>query len=159
MSDASVCPRPLVSRVASSIAQGLSEQLESDVNQLTESLANLQKAVARYHTSGRALEAMEEETEGKDMLVPLTSSLYVPGKLGSVDKVLLDVGTGYFVEKSPADGVDYCKRKVGLVRDNMEKLIEVISTKRKQATQVQQVFAMKMQAMEAAQAKQNEVGA
>jgi hypothetical protein len=35
----------------------------------------------------------------------------------------------------------------------------VISTKRKQATQVQQVFAMKMQAMEAAQAKQNEVGA
>ena len=63
MSDASVCPRPLVSRVASSIAQGLSEQLESDVNQLTESLANLQKAVARYHTSGRALEAMEEETE------------------------------------------------------------------------------------------------
>ena len=56
-------------------------------------------------------------------------------------------------------GVDYCKRKVSLVRDNMEKLIEVISTKRKQATQVQQVFAMKMQAMEAAQAKQNEVGA
>ena len=42
---------------------------------------------------------MEEETEGKDMLVPLTSSMYVPGKLGSVDKVLLDVGTGYFVEK------------------------------------------------------------
>tara|TARA_B100001778_G_scaffold244319_1_gene204608 strand:+ start:172 stop:561 length:390 start_codon:yes stop_codon:yes gene_type:complete len=128
------------------------------VNQLTESLANLQKAVARYHTSGRALEAMEEETEGKDMLVPLTSSLYVPGKLGAVDKVLLDVGTGYFVEKSPADGVDYCKRKVTLVRDNMEKLIEVISTKRKQATQVQQAFGVKMQAMEAAQAKQNEVG-
>ena len=41
----------------------------------------------------------------------------------------------------------------------MEKLIEVISTKRKQATQVQQAFGMKMQAMEAAQAKQNEVGA
>ena len=54
--------------------------------------------------------------------------------------------------------MDYCKRKVTLVRDNMEKLIEVISTKRKQATQVQQAFGVKMQAMEAAQAKQNEVG-
>ena len=129
------------------------------MNQLTESLANLQKAVARYHTSGRALESMVDETEGKEMLVPLTSSLYVPGKLGAVDTVLLDVGTGYFLEKSPADGVDYCKRKVMLVRENMEKLIEVISTKRKQAMQVNQVFAAKMQAMEAAAARQNEVGA
>lgn len=139
--------------------QGLSEQLESDVNQLTESLANLQKAVGRYHTSGRALEGMSEETEGKEMLVPLTSSLYVPGKLGDVSHVLLDVGTGYFLEKSPADGVDYCKRKVQLVRDNMEKLIEVISQKRKQATQVQQVFGAKMTMMEQQQAKADEIGA
>ena len=129
------------------------------MNQLTESLANLQKAVARYHTSGRALESMADETEGKEMLVPLTSSLYVPGKLGAVDTVLLDVGTGYFLEKSPTDGVDYCKRKVVLVRENMEKLIEVIETKRKQAMQVNRVFAAKMQAVEAAAAKQNEVGA
>jgi prefoldin alpha subunit len=128
------------------------------VHQLTESLANLQKAVGRYHTSGRALEQMVDEVEGKEMLVPLTSSLYVPGRLGDTAKVLLDVGTGYFVEKSPADGVDYCKRKVGLVRENMEKLIEVIAAKRKQATQVQQVFGMKMQAMEAARMKNEEIG-
>ena len=137
-------------RPSLSSEQGLSEQLEQDVNQLTESLANLQKAVARYHTSGRALESMADETEGKEMLVPLTSSLYVPGKLGAVDTVLLDVGTGYFLEKSPTDGVDYCKRKVVLVRENMEKLIEVIETKRKQAMQVNRVFAAKMQAAEAA---------
>ena len=128
------------------------------MHQLTESLANLQKAVGRYHTSGRALEQMVDEVEGKEMLVPLTSSLYVPGRLGDTAKVLLDVGTGYFVEKSPADGVDYCKRKVGLVRENMEKLIEVIAAKRKQATQVQQVFGMKMQAMEAARMKNEEIG-
>lgn len=145
-------PRP-------SRAQGLSEQLEQDVNQLTESLANLQKAVARFHTSGRALEAMAGETEGKDMLVPLTQSLYVPGKMGSVDTVLMDVGTGYFLERSPEDGVDYCKRKVMLIRENMEKVLEAVNTKRKQAQQVAQVFQAKMQVMEAAAAKANEVGA
>lgn len=32
------------------------------------------------------------------MLVPLTASLYVPGKLDDADKVLVDIGTGYFVE-------------------------------------------------------------
>lgn len=34
------------------------------------------------------------------MLVPLTASLYVPGKLDDADKVLVDVGTGYFIEVS-----------------------------------------------------------
>ena len=32
------------------------------------------------------------------MLVPLTQSLYVPGELASTDTVLVDIGTGYFVE-------------------------------------------------------------
>ena len=35
----------------------------------------------------------------KPLLVPLTSSLYVPGKLASSDNVLVDVGARYFVEK------------------------------------------------------------
>lgn len=33
------------------------------------------------------------------MLVPLTNSLYVKGELTSTDKVLVDVGTGFLIEK------------------------------------------------------------
>ena len=35
---------------------------------------------------------------GTETLVPLTSSLYVTGSLGSTETVLIDVGTGYFLE-------------------------------------------------------------
>lgn len=35
---------------------------------------------------------------GKPALIPLTGSLFVPATLASVDKVLVDVGTGYYVE-------------------------------------------------------------
>jgi len=35
----------------------------------------------------------------KTVLVPLTSSLYVPGKLRDVENVIIDVGTGYYVQK------------------------------------------------------------
>lgn len=35
----------------------------------------------------------------KKILIPLTSSLYVPGRLKDTDNVIVDVGTGYFVEK------------------------------------------------------------
>jgi hypothetical protein len=36
---------------------------------------------------------------GKQILVPLTSSLYVPGKMSDVESVIVDVGTGYYVKK------------------------------------------------------------
>ena len=33
------------------------------------------------------------------VLVPLTNSLYVKGELSSTDSVLVDVGTGFLIEK------------------------------------------------------------
>jgi prefoldin alpha subunit len=45
-------------------------------------------------------------------MVPITASLYVKGKLATADNVLVDVGTGYFVEKPVPDADDYLKRKV-----------------------------------------------
>lgn len=35
----------------------------------------------------------------KKVLIPLTSSLYVPGRIKDTENVLVDIGTGYFVEK------------------------------------------------------------
>lgn len=35
----------------------------------------------------------------KRVLIPLTSSLYVPGRIKDTENVLVDIGTGYFVEK------------------------------------------------------------
>ena len=36
---------------------------------------------------------------GKPILVPLTTSLYVPGRLADSENVIVDVGTGFYVEK------------------------------------------------------------
>ena len=36
---------------------------------------------------------------GKPLLVPLTTSLYVPGKLADPEHVIVDIGTGFYVEK------------------------------------------------------------
>ena len=35
----------------------------------------------------------------KPILVPLTTSLYVPGTLADTSNVIVDVGTGFYVEK------------------------------------------------------------
>lgn len=50
--------------------------------------------------------------EGKDTLVPMTQSMYVPGTLASSDKVLVDVGTGYYIEKTVPEAESFFQRKV-----------------------------------------------
>jgi hypothetical protein len=39
----------------------------------------------------------------KPILVPLTTSLYVPGTLADTNNVIVDVGTGFYVEKVGRD--------------------------------------------------------
>jgi len=129
-------------------SQAADEQLREEVTAYSESLQMLSKAVGRYHASGVAIEALSKEEAGKEMLVPLTESLYVPGKIKSTDKVLLDVGTGYFIEHDTEKGIDYCKRKVNFIRENMDKLMELVTKKRKQLVLVQDFLRARMQEAE-----------
>jgi prefoldin alpha subunit len=50
--------------------------------------------------------------QGRSILVPLTSSLYVPGTLKNAGKVLVDVGTGYYIEKVQFGNVFIANRTV-----------------------------------------------
>lgn len=43
--------------------------------------------------------AYAESLLDRTILVPLTNSLYVPGKLSDTENVIVDVGTGYYVKK------------------------------------------------------------
>jgi len=44
-------------------------------------------------------------------MVPLTSSLYVPGRMDDSSKVLVEVGAGYLVEENVEKAKEYCERK------------------------------------------------
>uniref|UniRef100_A0A2C9V014 Prefoldin subunit 5 n=1 Tax=Manihot esculenta TaxID=3983 RepID=A0A2C9V014_MANES len=101
------------------------EQSDLEVNLLQESLNNIRTATGRLEIASSALYDLSLRPQGKKMLVPLTASLYVPGKLDDADKVLVDIGTGYFVEKTMAEGKDYCERKINLLKSNFDQLIEV----------------------------------
>lgn len=46
------------------------------------------------------------------MLVPLTPSVFVPGRLSTVDRVLVDVGTGFYVGKPTAAAAEILAKKV-----------------------------------------------
>ncbi|KDP37534.1 hypothetical protein JCGZ_05973 [Jatropha curcas] len=106
------------------------EQTDLEVNLLQDSLNNIRTATGRLENASSALHDLSLRPQGKKMLVPLTASLYVPGTLDDADKVLVDIGTGYFVEKTMAEGKDYCERKINLLKSNFDQLIELASKKK-----------------------------
>lgn len=94
-----------------------------ELHHLTSSFAQLKQAQAKFKACIDNINEVKPQNKGehsrpigithsntisasdKVILVPLTNSLYVPGKLSDVEHVIVDVGTGYFVKKvvSPLD--------------------------------------------------------
>jgi prefoldin alpha subunit len=74
-------------------------------------------------------------------MVPLTASLYVPGTLADPGRVVLEVGTGYYVETSIEKGKDFCARKVELVRSQLDALGEMAASRADAVRRVDVVMA------------------
>ncbi|BBN09116.1 prefoldin alpha subunit [Marchantia polymorpha subsp. ruderalis] len=124
--------------------QAVKEQIDAELSVLQDSVGSIRTAANRFEMAASALNNLSLQKEGQQMLVPLTASLYVPGVLENVDNVLVDVGTGYFIEKSLPEGKDYCDRKINFLKANHDKLVEVASEKRSAAEQVSLVLQAKM---------------
>lgn len=85
--------------------RALQSRISSELEHLTSSHAKLRAAQSKFRDCVRSINegvvgSQKKGTDGRDdILVPLTSSLYVKGKMADREKVLVDVGTGFYVEK------------------------------------------------------------
>ena len=66
-------------------------------------------------------------------------SVYVAGKLTDPEKVLVDVGTWYYLEKDRKDAKDFFERKVKMVTENIGRVTAVALEKAKVIGLVQEV--------------------
>lgn len=73
--------------------------------------------------------------------MPLTASLYVPGVIASANQVLVDIGTGYYVNKTTEEAVELIDRKIQMVVQRAASIQERVSQQRKNLETI--VFVMK----------------
>ena len=93
----------------------LKQSIEEELQGLNGAIHQLQVSRNKLTTSKEALGRLSSTPEGTSMLVPITSSLYVPGETTPLDTVLIDVGTGYFIEKSMDEAQAFLGRKMALI--------------------------------------------
>lgn len=68
----------------------------------------------------------------------------MPGTLASTETVLVDVGTGFYVEKTPKDAEDFYKRKVEELTRNLVDLEKIVQGKQGNLSVVEDVLRRKV---------------
>ncbi|KAF7971856.1 hypothetical protein HWV62_20491 [Athelia sp. TMB] len=126
-------------------------QLEEELNHLTNSFTQLKQAQAKFKSCIENVNEVKPQNKGKTILVPLTNSLYVPGKLSDPENVIVDVGTGYYIKKTRAQALKHYQTKVEFIRTNLETLQETIQKKQDNLNYLLSILQQKVQAQ--AQAK------
>jgi prefoldin alpha subunit len=125
--------------------QDLKTQLDAELTHLSTSFQSLRTAQSKFRDCLTSIATgLSTTTAQKPLLVPLTSSLYVPGRLTDHEHVLVDVGTGFFVEKDVSGATDFYERKVKDLGDSLKDLESVIQGKAQNVRVVEEVIRVKV---------------
>ena len=108
----------------------LKQQEEARLEALGTRYAALRAAAARLSASMSAVSEITPSTEGKEVLVPLTESVYVPGKIREPNKLLVDIGTGFYVEKTAKETTGFLDRKLKIVDANSDNITKAVTSTR-----------------------------
>ena len=133
--------------------QQLAQQLKGEIQTLAGSFQSLKGALTRFESSRFAIANLRKLPEDATTLVPITESLYVPGRLASNSHVITDIGTGYYVKQGGEAAEGYCKRRSEWVQKKLEELAGMLSQKQKAQQAVTQILQVKLRSQAAAAAQ------
>ena len=135
-----------ITKVTPQQLENLGKAIQEELQQLSQSYNQLQLGVRKFQESSEVLNYLKEYGSDKEVMVPLTSSLYVPGVMEDTNAVLVEVGASYFIEQTNQNAQEYCQRKKEMLAGNAKKVNEILSIKKIQMQKVQNQLQMRMAA-------------
>nr|ABM55464.1 prefoldin subunit 5-like protein [Xenopsylla cheopis] len=122
----------------------LKHQLEQELTLFQESVQTLKIAQGKFLDSAESVDKIPLNESKNLIMVPLTSSMYVPGMICDKENVIIDIGTGYYAQKSIASAKDYFKRRAAFVTEQMEKIQGMGAEKTKIRDTILDVIELKL---------------
>ena len=112
-------------------------QIEQEISNYSSSYSSLRIAYNKFLDNKEYINDLKTYQD-KEILVPMTSSLYVPGKCADVKKVTVEIGANFYVETSIEKAEKFCDRKLEFIKKNMDNIDELIKNKNEQMNAVNQ---------------------
>ena len=129
---------------------------------MSQNLGQLDSVMNKYNESKRSIELLEAADEGSfsypgnqacynqfmvlgnEIMVPLTTSMYVPGKLKNKKSVTVELGSGYFVKKNTDEAKKFLTRKAQYVEKSMSSIEKQIMKTRNNMESVHAMLSMRV---------------
>lgn len=127
-------------------------KLEEEINQLQSLVKVLTVAAEHFQESKNCLN--EITSNACEIQVPLTSLVYVPGVIANPGRVLVAIGTGYFVEMETDKAREFYDRKIEVVEDQLRKLQAICTSKNRTITQTYSILDHKLSLLSNSQANE-----
>eukprot|EP01100_Stratorugosa_tubuloviscum_P015317 TRINITY_DN870_c0_g1_i1.p1 TRINITY_DN870_c0_g1~~TRINITY_DN870_c0_g1_i1.p1 ORF type:complete len:148 (+),score=71.99 TRINITY_DN870_c0_g1_i1:112-555(+) len=119
-----------LSSLAPEQLQQIKQELGEEIQKLVSSILQLKELNGRFISSKETLKSLTPANNEKRLLIPITSSIYIPGQISDVETVTIDIGTGYYVKQSIPSAEKHFDRKIKMVSENIEKLSKELAVKR-----------------------------
>ncbi|KAL2757171.1 hypothetical protein ACRALDRAFT_1062786 [Sodiomyces alcalophilus JCM 7366] len=113
------------------------KQIDDELDHLTQSFAQLHAVKVKFRECLRIVKARAAE---QPVLVPLTSSLYIHGYLANSERLIVDVGTGYYVEKDAINAERFYESRTQKLTANIQDLEKIIQRKSVNAQSLEDVL-------------------
>lgn len=126
-------------------------RLEGELQKLTTTIQLTNESVAKAQAAKEALATFAASEPGKEMLVPITESMYVKGCVEETKRPIIELGNGYFAETSVDNATQFFSRRVSRLNAQQEQLRTSFREKQQQYQLVVSIANQKLQAAAHAQ--------
>ena len=113
------------------------QQIEKEIKNYSQYYSSLRAVNNKYLDNKEYIKQLKEYKD-KEILVPMTSSLYIPGKCKDIKKLTIEIGANFFVETTVEKAEKFCDRKIESLKKNMDSIDKLIQEKNDQLNVVNQ---------------------
>ena len=115
----------------------LGKQINQEISNYSSYYSSLKIALNKFLDNKEYIKDLRDYQD-KEILVPMTSSLYIPGKCVDVKRVTIEIGANFFIETTIDKAEKFCDRKLESIKKNMNNIDELIKNKNEQLNAVNQ---------------------
>lgn len=115
------------------------QQFDEELQHFTQSLQALNIAKNKFTDCITDIKSIANpKNENQKLLIPASASLYVPGKIKDNQQFMVDIGTGYYVEKNEKDAIAFYQKKIDKLNKESGQIQTIIKDKTQSSLAIEQ---------------------
>jgi len=122
------------------------ETLDEEVRFLNSNAEAILGALRSFQDTRKCVEGISASKDpNAEVLIPLTTSAYVKGNLVTNETVLIDIGTGYFIEVATEKAEKFVDKRIGLLNEKFGESSKILMEKRQMCEVVSSALKKKLE--------------